>query len=249
MIQVRNVTKTLEGRQILRGIDLRVAAGERVALVGPNGSGKTTLLRALMGLLRVEGEIRIAGHDPWADHEAAQRNVAWVPQRAPVLPLPVRDLVDAWAQMRGLPAARLTACAADFGLDLAGLGRMRFPALSGGMQQKLLAATALATECPILLFDEPTANLDPHARDIFFDRLGARTPAPTVVLSSHRVEEVTHLVDRVVVLADGLIRFDGRLDAFLADPELASEAGLVSEVARGARPGLPVDEATLWRSR
>ncbi len=237
MIRLRGVTKSLDGRQILRGIDLHVSAGERVALVGPNGSGKTTLLRAMMGLLRVGGEIRMDGKDPWADHAAAQVQVAWVPQRAPVLPLPVAEMVRAWAQMRGLPGARLAECAADFGLDLAALGKLRFTALSGGMQQKLLAATALAAECPVLLFDEPTANLDPHAREIFFDRLAARKPAPTVVLSSHRVEEVTHLVDRVVVLNEGLVRFDGRLDTFLADPVLTSEAGLISDVV------------PLWRSR
>lgn len=237
MIHVHGLTKSLGGRPILRGIDLDVKAGERVALVGPNGSGKTTLLRAVLGLLRVEGEIRVASHDPWRDHAAAQVHVAWVPQRAPVLPIPVVEMVNAWAEMRGLPSARLAACAAEFGLDLSTLAPLHFPALSGGMQQKLLAAMALATECPILLFDEPTANLDPHAREVFFDRLEARSPAPTVLLSSHRVEEVTHLVDRVVVLTDGLVRFDGRLDAFLADPVLAREAGMVADVV------------PLWRSR
>lgn len=237
MIRVRGLHKKLDGRPILRGIDLQVQPGERVALVGPNGSGKTTLLRAVLGLLRVEGEVRVAGHDPWCDHAAAQVHVAWVPQRAPVLPIPVAEIVKAWAEMRGLPVARLVACASEFGLDLPTIGPMLFPALSGGMQQKLLAAMALATECPILLFDEPTANLDPQAREVFFDRLESRSPAPTVLLSSHRVEEVTHLVDRVVVLTDGLVRFDGRLDAFLADPVLAAESGMVADVV------------PLWRSR
>jgi ABC-2 type transport system ATP-binding protein len=237
MIDARELRLSLAGRVVLDGVSLRVAPGESVALVGPNGSGKTTLLRAVLGLLRVEGEVRVAGHDPWSDHAAAQVHVAWVPQRAPVLPIPVCEMVSAWAEMRRLPAARLAECAADFGLDLATLGALPFPALSGGMQQKLLAAMALASECPILLFDEPTANLDPHAREVFFDRLEQRTPAPTVLLSSHRVEEVTHLVDRVVVLTDGLVRFDGRLDAFLADPVLASESGMVADVV------------PLWRSR
>ena len=230
MIRVHGLTKRLDGRPILRGIDLHVRPGERVALVGPNGSGKTTLLRAILGLLRVEGQIRVSGHDPWSEHAAAQTHVAWVPQRSPALPMTVQELVDAWSGMRDLPPARLALCAAEFGLDLATLGPLRFPALSGGMQQKLLAATALATHCPILLFDEPTANLDPRARDVFFDLLSARSPRPTVLLSSHRVEEVTHLVDRVVVLSEGLIRFDGPLQTFLADPTLAQEAGLVADV-------------------
>jgi ABC-2 type transport system ATP-binding protein len=230
MIRAHHLERAFDGRPVLRGVDLEVGPGERVALVGPNGSGKTTLLRALLGLVRAGGEISVAGHDPWVEHAAAQAHVAWVPQRAPALPLPVREVARAWSAMRQLPVERLGGVAAVFGLDLDALAGVRFPSLSGGMQQKLLAAMALASECPILLFDEPTANLDPHARDVFLGLLGARRPAPTVLLSSHRVEEVTSLVDRVLVLDDGRVRFDGGLDTFLADPTLARDAGLVAEV-------------------
>lgn len=226
MIHVHDVRKAYDGREVLRGVSLSVSAGQRVALVGPNGSGKTTLLRAVLGLIRADGALRIAGKDPWREHAEAQRRVAWVPQRAPALPVPIGDLVRAWAQLRELPASRLVDCAAAFGLDLHALRNTAFVDLSGGMQQKLLAATALATDCPLLLFDEPTANLDPHARQVFLDLLAARAPAPTVLLSSHRLDEVRNLVDRVVVLTEGAITFDDRLEAFLADPALAAAAGL-----------------------
>ena len=235
MIEIRGLTKAYDGRPVLRGIDLRVRPGERVALVGPNGSGKTTLMRAVLGFVRAGGSVRVAGHDPWNDHAAAQVHVAYVPQRAPALPVPVGDMVAAWAQMRGLPTERLHTCAAAFLLDLDAIRAVRFVSLSGGMQQKLLAAMALASECPLLVFDEPTANLDPKARQVFLDALAHRLPsssspqaeaAPTVVLSSPRLDEVRHLVDRVVVLTDGSIRSDAGLDAFLADPTLAAEAGL-----------------------
>lgn len=226
MIETLDVRKSYDRRPVLRGVTLRLSAGERVALVGPNGSGKTTLLRAILGMISAEGSLRVAGKDPWRDHAAAQRNVAWVPQRAPALPVPVRELVSAWAELRGLPADRLAPVADAFGLSLSAVGKTLFSALSGGTQQKLLAAMALATDCPILLFDEPTANLDPAARQVFLDLLAARTPAPTVLLSSHRLEEVRHLVDRVVVLTEGTVTFDDRLDAFLADPTLAAAAGL-----------------------
>lgn len=229
MIEVRQLRKSFDGRPVLRGVDLRIAPGERVALVGPNGSGKTTLMRVLLGFLRAEGEVSVWGHDPWRDHAAAAVQMAYMPQRAPAMPVPVSEMVAAWASMRALPAERLHAAAADFGLDLAACWQQRFSTLSGGMQQKLLAAMALATRCPLLVVDEPTANLDPAARQVFLDRLARRDPAPTVLLSSHRLEEVRHLVGRVIVLTDGLIRFDDPLDAFLANPKLASEAGLDRE--------------------
>jgi ABC-2 type transport system ATP-binding protein len=226
VIEVRRLWKAYGERVALQGVDLTVKPGEGVALVGPNGSGKTTLLRALLGLIAFQGDVRISGHDPLRDHAAAQQHVAYVPQRAPALHVPVKELVAFWASSRARPAEALTHAAAGFGLDIGPIWSTRFSALSGGMQQKLLAAMALATPCPILLLDEPTANLDPHAREAFFAALAARDPKPTVVLSSHRLDEVRHLVQRVVVLTDGRVAFDDHLDRFLADPSLAHAAGL-----------------------
>lgn len=200
--------------------------GERIALVGPNGSGKTTLMRSLMGLLRVRGEVRVGGHDPRVEPTAALSLVAYVPQRAPALAATVAQVVDFWCRTRGRPAGDLSDLAARFDLAAPDLARLPFQRLSGGMQQKLLVSMALASRCPALLFDEPTANLDPHARRTFLGLLAEARPAPTLVLSSHRLEEVRALVRRVVVLVDGALLHDAPLDVFLADPELAAAAGM-----------------------
>lgn len=226
MIRVEQLWKSYGKRPVLHGISFHLAAGERMALVGPNGSGKTTLLRCLLGLVHAEGTLRIHDRDPLREHAEAQRRVAYVPQRAPALPVPVGELVTFWSVQRGQPKERLLEATHALGLDVPQLWGQLFPALSGGMQQKLLAAMALASDCPVMLLDEPTANLDPQARAAFFDALSQRSPAPTVVLSSHRLEELRHLVDRVLVLREGRIAFDDRLDAFLADPALAAAAGL-----------------------
>jgi ABC-type multidrug transport system ATPase subunit len=231
MIQVRGLTKIYGARRALCGVDVQVGAGERVAVVGPNGSGKTTLMRCLLGLVSYQGTVSMVGHDPLRDHAAAQVHVAYVPQRSPALPVPVGELVRFWATERGGTAAELTACCSAFGLDLQGVWTQRFPSLSGGMQQKLLAAMAIATRCPVMLLDEPTANLDPHARIAFFERLAHRSPAPTLLLSSHRLDEVRHLVDRVLVFAEGALTFDDSLDRFLADPSLAAAAGMETGTA------------------
>lgn len=237
MIQVEAVWKDYGARPALRGVNLQVQPGERVALVGPNGSGKTTLMRTLLGLVEYRGRVRVMGHDPLAEHASALRQVAYVPQRSPALPVPVREVVDFWASERETSRESLIPIAAELGLDLTDTWSVRFSALSGGTQQKLLAAMALGTRCPILLLDEPTANLDPHARAAFFRRIEARNPAPTLVLSSHRLDEIRHLVQRVIVLSDGVVAFDDALDRFLADPSLAEAAGLEAGGAIPLRRG------------
>lgn len=226
MIAIGELWKSYGERPVLQGLSIKVARGTRTALVGPNGSGKTTLLRCVLGLVRFEGTVSIDGYDPLRDHVEAQRRVAYVPQRAPSLPVPVGELVAFWSSERRAPREALLDATRALGLDLASRWAQPFPSLSGGMQQKLLAAMALASDCPILLLDEPTANLDPPARTAFFDALSRRDPAPTVLLSSHRLEELRSLVDRVVVLDEGRVAFDDQLDRFLADPTLAAAAGL-----------------------
>lgn len=227
-ISVRSLQKRYDDRVVLRGVDLVIRPGERVALVGPNGSGKTTLMRTVLGFVRADGEVRVNGLDPWAAHARAMEHVAYVPQRAPGLVAPVGELVAAWARMRATDTRSLAEVAGAFGLDLDAVRTVRFSALSGGMQQKLLAAMALASGATILLFDEPTANLDPAARAVFLERLSAREPAPTVLVSSHRLEELRDLVDRVVVLTDGAVHFDDRLEAFLDRPDLSRAAGILA---------------------
>ncbi len=226
MIRVRNLEKRYGSRLVLRGVDLDVSPGQRLALVGPNGSGKTTLMRCLLGLVTFRGEVRIDGFDSTRDHAQAASRVAYVPQRAPALPATVAQVVSFWSQTRGIPGKALDEAIALFGLDRVALAEQRFTALSGGTQQKVLAATALASRCPVLLFDEPTANLDPAARKVFLDTLARLKPAPAVVLSSHRLEELDGLVDRVVILAEGRIAGDESWERFAADPALAALAGL-----------------------
>jgi ABC-2 type transport system ATP-binding protein len=226
VIELEGVTRHFGSRAALEGVSLRIRRGERVALVGPNGSGKTTLMRAALGLVAASGRVRVAGHDPWSDHRAAMVNVAYVPQRAPALTAPVGELVRAWSELRESPPSALRTEALAFGLPVDDLDRVPFRSLSGGMQQKLLAAMALASPARILFFDEPTANLDPAARAVFLSRLTERDPDPTVVLSSHRLDELQALVDRVVVLAEGRVRFDDALDVFLGSSTLRAAAGL-----------------------
>jgi ABC-2 type transport system ATP-binding protein len=236
VITVRGLSKEFQRRPVLHGLDLDVEPGERLALVGPNGSGKTTLLRCLLGLLSYKGTISVFGNDPLRDHVAVQRLLAYVPQRSPALGMPVRDLCRFWEEARGRTEGELSAVAAALGLDVGAVWSQRFTQLSGGMQQKLMAAMALATDCRLFLFDEPTANLDPAARIVFFEMLKARSPAPTLVLSSHRIDELRSLVGRVVVLADGRVARDEPLEVLLQSTDDVSVTHPTQVLTFGRRP-------------
>ncbi len=208
MISFKHVTKRFGRITALDGVTLDITAGERVALIGTNGSGKTTLLRALCGLLRVEGRVELYGADVAREPEVALRHLAYMPQVAPPLDAPVRELVRTACALRGRPVADVAERAARLGLDLEAVGRTRARDLSGGMKQKVLAALALAAQTQVLVCDEPTANLDAHAREAFFSMVAKRPADSILVVCSHRVDEVRKHVDRVIEMKDGRVARD-----------------------------------------
>lgn len=209
----------------LDGVSLRIARGERVALVGTNGSGKTSLLRALVGLLRVRGSIQIDGIDVARAPERALRPLAYMPQTTPPLEAPVAELVRALCAMRGIHPEQVRARAACLGLALDAIGRTRVRDLSGGMKQKLAAALALASDAPILVCDEPTASLDADARAALFSALRDRGPDTTLLLCSHRADEVRALVDRIVELREGRVVHDMAASSATTDGAALARVG------------------------
>lgn len=248
MITMAGITKRFGRVTALDRVSLDVHAGEKLAFVGANGSGKTTLLRALLGLVRVEGRVTIAGVDVADEPEIALRSVAYIPQIAPPIEAPVGEVVRATSGLRGHDEDATWARARLLGLDIDVVRAKRFRDLSGGMKQKLLAAIALAAEAPVLVCDEPTANLDGKARGAFLEQLAQRTRSSIVVLCSHRVEEVRALVDRVVELSDGKVVRDLPLAELLAERrafriEVAvaadAKAAAVALEARGFEPAGP----------
>jgi ABC-type multidrug transport system ATPase subunit len=162
----------------------------------------------------------------------------------------VGEIVRAVSELRGTSAAAATEIAGELGLDLAAVRGRAVRGLSGGMRQKLLLALALATPADLLILDEPTASLDAAARGRFLARFAALDPRATVVLCSHRLDELRTLVDHVVALADGRIAYDGPADAYLA----RQLAAVVEVRYRGGDPAWLVDHgfvrgANGWWSR
>ncbi|MBU0751335.1 MAG: ABC transporter ATP-binding protein [Gammaproteobacteria bacterium] len=214
MIKFQNVAKTFRRARVLDGIDLEIALGERVALIGSNGAGKTTLIRCLLGEYNHEGVVTIDGRSPRTDRTAVLGSIGFVPQLPPPLKMPVGQLIEFAASLCGSDPKRIFDIARRLGLDLDsanGVAGRQFVRLSGGMKQKLLIAIALGRDAKVLVLDEPAANLDPEARKIFFELLAERAESATMLISSHRLDEVSTLVNRVIELDLGKVVLDDRV--------------------------------------
>ncbi|MBI4755847.1 MAG: ABC transporter ATP-binding protein [Betaproteobacteria bacterium] len=211
MIRFDNVSKTFRRAPVLDGIHLEIGLGERLALIGSNGAGKTTLIRCLLGEYTHDGTVTIEGRSPRADRTAVLGAIGFVPQLPPPLKMPVGQLIGFAAGLCGTAPGRMLDLAERLGLDTGPIMDRQFVRLSGGMKQKLLIAIALGREARVLVMDEPAANLDPEARKIFFELLAERAESATMLISSHRLNEVSALVNRVVELDMGKVVLDDRV--------------------------------------
>jgi len=229
MIRIDSVSKTFRRARVLDGIRLDIGPGERVALIGSNGAGKTTLVRCLLGEYTHDGEITIDGRSPRDERTAVLGTIGFVPQLPPPLKMPVGQLIDFAAGLCGTPPQRIVDLAARLGLDTAPILERPFVRLSGGMKQKLLIAIALGRDAQVLILDEPAANLDPQARKVFFELLAERAQDATMLISSHRLNEVASLVNRVIELDMGKVVLDDRV---AEDVDLASVLGCRITVRR-----------------
>ncbi len=207
---------------VVDGVDLELARGEVVALLGANGSGKTTLVRGLLGLATVHGgDIELFGEP--VGHLTRRWRVGYVPQRhtvAGAIPSTVREVVASGRlPRRGLLARhgrsdRLAVRAALAEVGLAERDREAVSTLSGGQQRRVLIARALASEPELLVMDEPTAGVDAANQRALVDvmrRLAGRGVAVLVV--THEVGPMAAVVDRAVVLQAGRVRYQGPLTA------------------------------------
>jgi ABC-2 type transport system ATP-binding protein len=211
MIQFNNVAKTFRRARVLDGITLNIGLGERVALIGSNGAGKTTLIRCLLGEYTFDGTVAINGLDPRSNRTVVLGKIGFVPQLPPPLKMPVGQLIEFSAALCGTDPLRIHAIAKRLGLDLESILARQFVRLSGGMKQKLLIAIALGRDAKVLVMDEPAANLDPEARKIFFDLLAERLEDATMIISSHRLDEVSALVNRVIEMDMGKVMLDDKV--------------------------------------
>ncbi|MFC1672577.1 ABC transporter ATP-binding protein [Pseudomonadota bacterium] len=217
MIEFQSVSKIFRRRAVLDDVSLTLGRGSRVALVGSNGAGKTTLIRCLLGEYVCRGTVSVDGIDPRANREEILARVGFVPQLPPPLKIPVGELMGFAASVCNSDPKRMAHVAGQLGLDMDAISRQPFVKLSGGQKQKLLIGIALGRDTDILVMDEPAASLDPESRKIFFGLLAERPKDTVMLMSSHRIDEIAALVNRVVELDLGKLVLDDHV-ADTVDP-------------------------------
>jgi Cu-processing system ATP-binding protein len=206
---VTGVTKRFGRLTVLRDVGFTVRPGRVAAVLGPNGAGKSTIIKAILGLVRPDaGRIEVDGEP--AEGAAYRARIGYMPQAARFPEnLTGREVIAMLRDLRGdvEPDEVL--------LDAFGLrGELGKPVrtLSGGTRQKLNAAVAFMFRPALLVLDEPTAGLDPIASGVLKEAIqGARRDGVAVIISSHVLSELEDLVDDVVFLLEGRVRFDGSL--------------------------------------
>ncbi len=213
MIQINQLKKNFHDKKVLRGVDLNIPAGTVLGLLGRNGSGKSTLIKCALGLLRItDGQATLLGDDAWNLSADTKSRLGYVPQEVVSYP---------WMRVRQViayTAAFYPTWNGPFVDELCRRWQLpledRVGPLSVGQLQTLGIVLALGHEPDLLIFDEPVASLDPSARRQFLRTLIEiiDQPGRTVLFSTHITSDLERVANRVAILRDGKIVFDGELD-------------------------------------
>jgi len=211
MIEVTNVTKRFGKTVSLDNVSVSFEKNDAVALMGANGAGKTTLIRLILGYYHPNsGSIKINGMDPIRQRIDILKHVSFVPQLPPPIKLSLDELIGYVCSSSDVEKTTISHYANEMELDLKPNLNKSFFTLSGGMKQKLLIAISLAKRSDIMIYDEPTANLDPKARDNFYRLLKEHEENKVALFVTHRLEEVKDIVNRQIYMDLGKIVSDER---------------------------------------
>ncbi|MEA2460504.1 MAG: type transport system ATP-binding protein [Actinomycetota bacterium] len=250
--EVRSLVKRYDEPSVLANdrIDFSVESGEAFGLLGPNGAGKTTLVRQLVGLLEpTAGEIYLFGEklgSKRSGDKRISRTVAYLPQGTLALgEMKVAEAVRWTGMLRGLARTQATSAAEGLmaSLELDGLVDRQIRKLSGGEKRLVQLAMTLVGRLPVLILDEPTADIAVELRHKIWDLIAARCrEGATVILVTHDVAEAEHALSRVAILDQGRVVAEGTPAALKAD--LAHRTRIevvVSESAAGATEAIAAD--------
>ncbi|TMQ06330.1 MAG: ABC transporter ATP-binding protein [Deltaproteobacteria bacterium] len=248
MLELVGLGKDYGARTAVQAIDLVIRRGEIFGLLGPNGAGKTTTISMACGVVPPSrGTARIAGHDIRSDAFAAKRAIGLVPQDLALYDdLSPRQNLAFFGQLYGLTGAEL-ARRIDWALGVAGLGDRAgdlVKTFSGGMKRRLNLAAGLIHQPTLLVLDEPTVGVDPQSRRHIFDSIRAlQARGMTILYTSHYMEEVEELCDRVAIMDAGAVVASGTLAELRAqhgagglEVEIDGDGDAIAAAAAAAAP-------------
>ena len=218
-VRMREVVKSYGDFRALNHLNLTVDLGSCVALLGPNGAGKTTAMRILTGQLTVDQGAVEVFNEPLSRGGASLRaRIGLVPQNDNLeVELTVYDNLDIFARLYGIGRARrgVNVARALAVTELESHSKRRVQTLSGGYRRRVLIARALVSEPELLILDEPTVGLDPEVRFTILDTLGKlKTAGLSIVVASHYLDELSQLIDDVVIIRDGEVLRSSSMDDF-----------------------------------
>jgi ABC-2 type transport system ATP-binding protein len=208
VLQIENVVKTFGSKRALDGVSLELRRGGCLGLLGPNGAGKTTLVRSIVGRVTVDsGAIDILGAK--AGSAQAKANIGWVPQELALYPsLTAKENLETFGTYSGLNGRELRE-AVEWCLNWSSLkdrANDQARTFSGGMKRRLNMAAGLVHRAPIVLLDEPTVGVDPQSRERIYEMIEhLRDSGTSIIYTSHYMEEVERLCDRVAIIDVGRI--------------------------------------------
>jgi ABC-2 type transport system ATP-binding protein len=239
LLTAQGLHKAYGGKPALKGLSVALQAGEMLALLGPNGAGKSTLLQLLTGLFSPDqGTIVVMGHDMQRHTSRALASLGVVFQQSALdMDLSVMANLLFHTDLHGLPRAVARQRIAE-GLDAMGLAdqaKAVVRSLSGGTRRKVELVRALLHQPQVLLMDEATVGLDPASRQQLLDTVRGlcRTRGMAVLWATHLIEEAK-VADRLMLLHQGTVRFDGSIDAFM---QAAQGGDFQTEVLRQLERG------------
>ncbi len=217
IVQVQGLVKRFGELMAVDHVDFSIAAGEIFGLLGPNGAGKTTTISMISGLLDpTDGDVLVDGNSVRSKPIAVKRVLGVVPQEIALYPtLSAKENLQFWGRMYGLSGKELSS-AVDEALELAGLAdraRERIEKYSGGMKRRINIAAGILHRPRVLLMDEPTVGIDPQSRNHILEQVKRLNAAGmTVLYTSHYMEEVEFLCDRVGIVDHGKVIAMGTID-------------------------------------
>ena len=209
MIEIKNLTKKFASSLSLDNVNCKFSKNDSIALMGANGAGKTTLIRSILGYYHPDkGEVLVNGLNPIKQRTKVLNDISFVPQLPPPIKLNIDELISYVNISSSVDKNLIYHYASEMKLDIKSNINKSFFKLSGGMKQKLLIAISLAKKSSIIIYDEPTANLDPKARDDFYKLLKQNEDDKVLLFVTHRLEEVEKIVNRQIYMDMGKIVSD-----------------------------------------